>query len=44
MDFVLDWESALPIEELELSENHSDVADVALNLGTSMQVRVGMQQ
>lgn len=37
-DFVLDWEDALPEDELKLSEEHAKHADLAICLGTSLQI------
>ena len=37
-DHVLDWEDALPPDELVASEEHAREADVALCLGTSLQI------
>ena len=37
-DHVLDWEDALPEDELEASERHSKEADLAICLGTSLQI------
>ena len=37
-DHVLDWEDALPVDELEASEKHSREADLAICLGTSLQI------
>jgi hypothetical protein len=37
-DHILDWEDALPEEELDASEAHADGADLALCLGTSLQI------
>ena len=37
-DFVLDWDDALPEIDLELSQQHSNEADLAICLGTSMQM------
>lgn len=36
---VLDWDDALPEDDLEASEQHASSAQVALCLGTSLQVR-----
>lgn len=38
-DQVLDWDDALPEAELRASEAHSRRADVALTLGTSLQIK-----
>jgi NAD+-dependent protein deacetylase sirtuin 6 len=38
-DFILDWEDALPDEQLEAAEQHADQADLMLCLGTSLQIR-----
>ncbi|KAK9861379.1 hypothetical protein WJX84_010603 [Apatococcus fuscideae] len=38
-DMVLDWDDALPEDDLEASEQHAGSAQVALCLGTSLQVR-----
>lgn len=37
-DHVLDWEDALPEDELETSEKHAREADLAICLGTSLQI------
>ena len=37
-DSVLDWESELPPDELAAAERHADAADLALCLGTSLQI------
>ncbi len=37
-DHVLDWEDALPEDELEASEKASAEADLAICLGTSLQI------
>ena len=37
-DNVLDWEDALPVDELELSEQHARDANLAICLGTSLQI------
>lgn len=37
-DHILDWEDALPEDELELSEQHAKEADLAICLGTSLQI------
>lgn len=37
-DHVLDWEDALPEDELETSERHAREADLAICLGTSLQI------
>ena len=36
---VLDWDDALPEDDLEASEEHASNAQLALCLGTSLQVR-----
>ena len=36
---VLDWDDALPEDDLEASEAHASNAQLALCLGTSLQVR-----
>ena len=38
-DQVLDWDDALPEAELKLAEAHSRRADVALTIGTSLQIK-----
>lgn len=38
-DQVLDWEDALPEEQLESAEDHANTADLVLCLGTSLQIR-----
>ncbi len=38
VDHILDWEDALPEAELEASEAHASAADLALCLGTSLQI------
>ena len=38
-DFILDWEDALPEDQLKNSESHAGEADVILCLGTSLQIR-----
>lgn len=38
-DMVLDWDDALPEDDLEASEQHASSAQMALCLGTSLQVR-----
>eukprot|EP00892_Ulva_mutabilis_P007832 jgi/Ulvmu1/5420/UM022_0215.1 len=38
-DQVLDWEDALPEEQLEAAESHANTADLVLCLGTSLQIR-----
>ena len=38
-DFVLDWEDALPDEQLDRAESEADRADVILCLGTSLQIK-----
>ena len=35
-DHCLDWDDALPYDELELSEQHASRADLVLCLGTSL--------
>ncbi|XP_038079094.1 NAD-dependent protein deacetylase sirtuin-6-like [Patiria miniata] len=37
-DTILDWEDALPDDDLERAEKHSRQADLALCLGTSLQI------
>ena len=37
-DFILDWEDALPEEQLEAADKHSDQAELFLCLGTSLQI------
>ena len=37
-DGILDWEDALPEDELELSEEAASEADLAICLGTSLQI------
>ena len=37
-DHVLDWEDALPEDELQESERHARDADLAICLGTSLQI------
>eukprot|EP00243_Klebsormidium_subtile_P010988 TRINITY_DN604_c0_g1_i2.p1 TRINITY_DN604_c0_g1~~TRINITY_DN604_c0_g1_i2.p1 ORF type:complete len:516 (-),score=81.36 TRINITY_DN604_c0_g1_i2:112-1659(-) len=37
-DSVLDWEDALPADELAAADRHSKEADLALCLGTSLQI------
>lgn len=37
-DHILDWEDALPEDELQKTEQHAEKADVALCLGTSLQI------
>lgn len=37
-DHVLDWEDALPVDELQTSEQHALEADLAICLGTSLQI------
>ncbi len=37
-DHVLDWEDALPEDELEASEKAAAEADLAICLGTSLQI------
>ncbi|KAJ4981423.1 hypothetical protein NE237_032260 [Protea cynaroides] len=37
-DTVLDWEDALPAEEMNPAEKHCKMADVVLCLGTSLQI------
>lgn len=36
---MLDWEDALPEEQLEAAEDHANTADLVLCLGTSLQIR-----
>lgn len=38
-DHILDWEQALPEDELSASERHADAADLSVCLGTSLQVQ-----
>jgi thiamine pyrophosphate-dependent acetolactate synthase large subunit-like protein len=38
-DFILDWEDALPEEQLSLAEEHARSADLIVCLGTSLQIR-----
>jgi len=37
-DTVLDWEDSLPADELKLAQQHADQADLAICLGTSLQI------
>ena len=37
-DFILDWEDALPEDELTASEQAASAADLAICLGTSLQI------
>ncbi|CAG0917838.1 unnamed protein product [Notodromas monacha] len=37
-DTVLDWDADLPADELYLAESFSEVADVSLTLGTTLQI------
>ena len=37
-DFILDWEDALPEDELTASEEAASSADLAICLGTSLQI------
>jgi len=37
-DFVLDWEHALPDDDLQLSESHSMMADLSIVLGSTLQI------
>ena len=37
-DFILDWEDALPEDELVASEEAASAADLAICLGTSLQI------
>ena len=37
-DFILDWEDALPEDELTASEEAASAADLAICLGTSLQI------
>ena len=37
-DFILDWEDALPEDELQAAEKHATQADLAICLGTSLQI------
>lgn len=39
-DELLDWDDALPYEALKQSEYHSERADLAICLGTSLRVQV----
>lgn len=36
---MLDWEDALPEEQLQAAEDHANTADLILCLGTSLQIR-----
>lgn len=38
-DMVLDWDDALPEDQLEASEAHARDADLVICLGTSLQIR-----
>jgi mono-ADP-ribosyltransferase sirtuin 6 len=38
-DFLLDWDDALPEDQLELAEEHSKKADLIICLGTSLRVQ-----
>jgi thiamine pyrophosphate-dependent acetolactate synthase large subunit-like protein len=38
-DAVLDWDDALPEDQLQMSEEHARGADLVLCLGTSLQIR-----
>jgi NAD+-dependent protein deacetylase sirtuin 6 len=38
-DMVLDWDDALPEDQLEASEEHARDADLVICLGTSLQIR-----
>ncbi len=37
-DNILDWDSALPDDELDASQDHLDAADAVICLGTSLQI------
>lgn len=37
-DFILDWEDALPEDELVASEEAASATDLAICLGTSLQI------
>ena len=37
-DIILDWEGSLPEKDLELAEMHSEVADLSVCLGTTLQI------
>ena len=37
-DTILDWEDALPVEELEMAEKVSRCADLSIVIGSSLQV------
>ena len=37
-DSILDWEDALPEPELQAAEQHASQADLAICLGTSLQI------
>ncbi|XP_043193376.1 NAD-dependent protein deacetylase Sirt6-like [Amphibalanus amphitrite] len=37
-DIILDWEGSLPQKDLELAEMHSEVADLSVCLGTTLQI------
>ncbi|KAG1669173.1 NAD-dependent protein deacetylase sirtuin-6 [Nymphon striatum] len=37
-DTVLDWEDELPNKELDISDEHSRLADLSITLGTSLQI------
>jgi hypothetical protein len=39
VDFILDWEDALPEEQLAIAETHAAAADLVICLGTSLQIR-----